>query len=129
MGNSIQGQMLRRSARREVAIYLRGGVLWVADFIDGDGRIVDVATWIRFNCGSASTYQARRRMICESAFPVSRELSMRIERLHHATEAVASDRVASVTGDSTATLRSRFGHAVRRIFRRRARFRPPLVSS
>jgi hypothetical protein len=129
MGRSIQGQLLRRSARREVAIYLRGGVLWVADFIDGDGQIVDAVTWIRFNCGSASTYQARRRMVCESAFPVSRELSMRIERLHEATEAVASDGAALVVCDSAETLPGRFARAVRRIFRRRARFRPPLASS
>jgi len=76
--------MLRQSARREVAIYLRHGALWVADFIDDDGQIVDAATWIRFNCGSVSTYLARLRMACESAIPVSRELSMRIERLHQA---------------------------------------------
>jgi hypothetical protein len=86
MDSLIQGQVLRRSARREVAIYLRGTVLWVADFIDGDGQIVDAATWIRFNCGSASAYLARRRMVRESAIPVSRELSMRIERLHQARE-------------------------------------------
>jgi hypothetical protein len=113
MGGSIQGQMLRRSARREVAIYLRGGTLWVADFIDGDGQIVDAATWIRFNCGSASTYHARRRMVCESALPVSRELSMRIEQLHQTP-------IASDGADSAATVRIRFARALRRIFRARA---------
>ena len=82
MNSAIQGQMLRRSARREVAIYLHAGALWVADFIDGDGHIVDAATWIRFNCGSASTYHACRRMICEAAFPVSRDLSQRIQQMH-----------------------------------------------
>jgi len=81
MVNLIQGQMLRHSARRDVAIYLRCGAVWVADFIDEDGQIVDAATWIRFNCGAVS-YLARRRMFHESAAPVSRELSMRIEKLH-----------------------------------------------
>jgi len=33
----IQGQLLRQSERREVAIYLRDGQLWIADFIDGIG--------------------------------------------------------------------------------------------
>jgi hypothetical protein len=78
--------MLRRNARREVAIYLRESVLWVADFIDGDGQIVDAPTWIRFHCGSASTRHAQRRMVLESAVPVSRELSVRIEQLHRARD-------------------------------------------
>lgn len=110
MGGPIQGQMLRRSARREVAIYLRGGALWVADFIDGDGHVVDAATWIRFNCGSASAYHARRRMVCESALPVSRELALRIERLHQPAQ------VASAV--ACKPLRSRFASGLRRMFRR-----------
>jgi hypothetical protein len=79
---SIQGQLLRLSERREVAIYLREGMLWVADFIDGDGELVDAPTWFRFNCGALSTYHARRRMVRESAIPLSRELVTRIEGLH-----------------------------------------------
>lgn len=86
MDSTIRGQMLRRNARREVAIYLREGILWIADFIDGDGQIVDAPTWIRFYCGSPSTRHAHRRMALESAVPVSRELSMRIEQLHRARE-------------------------------------------
>jgi len=31
---SVQGQLLRLSERREVAIYLRKDALWIADFID-----------------------------------------------------------------------------------------------
>ena len=54
----IQGQLLRLSARREVAIYLRGGQLWVADFIDGHGELVDPETWFRFNCASPDTRPA-----------------------------------------------------------------------
>jgi hypothetical protein len=38
---SIQGQLLRRSERREVAIYLRDGQLWIADFIDGVGALME----------------------------------------------------------------------------------------
>lgn len=84
MVSTIQGQMLRHNARREVAIYLRESALWVADFVDGDGQIVDVPTWIRFHCGLPSTRHAQLRMALESAVPVSRELSMRIEQLHRA---------------------------------------------
>jgi hypothetical protein len=79
----IQGQLLRQSERREVAIFLRDGALWVADFIDGQGVLIDAVTWFRFNCGALSTAHARRRMILEAATPLSQELADRIERLHH----------------------------------------------
>lgn len=77
----IQGQVLRRSERREAAIFLLDGALWVADFIDGRGELIDAATWVRFNCGNASVGQARRRMSLESAVPLSEDLAARIEAL------------------------------------------------
>jgi hypothetical protein len=80
----IQGQLLRLSERREAAIYLRAGLLWVADFIDGQGELVDAATWFRFNCGMPGAASARRRMLLESALPLSWELVARIEGLHAA---------------------------------------------
>ena len=80
---SIQGQVLRLSERREVAIFLRDGALWVADFVDGHGVLIDAMTWFRFfNCGASAAPQARRRMVLESATPLSEELVERIERLH-----------------------------------------------
>lgn len=88
--NRIQGQLLRLTARREVAIYLREGTLWIADFIDGDGEIVDAVTWFRFNCGA--TRHVRRRMLRESAIPLSPELAARIERLHRTARAPLADR-------------------------------------
>jgi hypothetical protein len=78
---SMQGQILRRSERREVAIFLRDRTLWVADFIDGEGELVDAPTWFRFNCGELSTPHARRRMVLESAIPMSEDLVRKIERL------------------------------------------------
>lgn len=86
----IQGQLLRLSERREVAIYLRDGTLWVADFIDGDGELVEAKTWFRFNCGAPATYHARRRMVREAAIPLSGELIARIEHLHRTIEDVKS---------------------------------------
>ncbi len=78
----IQGQLLRRSERREVAIFLRDGELWVADFIDGEGVLVDAITWFRFNCDALTSPYARRRMVVESAVPLSAELVARIRDLH-----------------------------------------------
>ena len=82
---AIQGQLLRWSERREVAIYLRKDALWVADFIDGDGELIDAVTWFRFNCGTPFTSYARRRMILESAMPLSGQLAARIESLHRSS--------------------------------------------
>jgi hypothetical protein len=82
---AIQGQLLRWSGRREVAIYLRKDALWVADFIDGDGELIDAVTWFRFNCGTPFTSYARRRMILESAMPLSEQLAARIESLHRSS--------------------------------------------
>jgi hypothetical protein len=79
---AIQGQLLRMSARREVAIYLRNDALWVADFIDGHGEIIDAITWFRFNCGTSSSPHARCRMVLESGVPLTADLVSRIERLH-----------------------------------------------
>ena len=77
----IQGQLLRLSERREVAIFLRDGALWVADFVDGRGEIIDAITWFRFHCAALSTAQARHRMVMESALPLSEDLVARIESL------------------------------------------------
>ena len=97
--SGIQGQVLRMSQRREAAIYLRKGTLWVADFIDGDGELVDAPTWFRFNCGALSTYHARRRMVRESAIPLSAELVDRIETLHRPTQPAKNDRAMASEGD------------------------------
>ena len=88
----MQGQVLRLSERREVAIFLRDGALWVADFVDGDGALMDAITWFRyFNCGAQSTADARRRLVLESATPLSEELVERIERLHRRVSAHSDD--------------------------------------
>ena len=80
---ALQGQILRLSERREVAIYLRNDKLWVADFIDGCGELIDAVTWFRFNCGSSASPHARRRMAAESGIPLYEQLEKRIEELHH----------------------------------------------
>src|SRR6516225_11699702 len=77
----IQGQLLRLSERREVAIFLRDGTLWVADFVDGKGELIDAVTWFRFHCAALSSVQARHRMVLESGIPLSDEIVARIELL------------------------------------------------
>ena len=81
----VQGQLLRLSNHRAVAVYVREGVLWIADFIDGRGTLVDAPTWLRFNCGTPGNAHALRRAIRECALPLSAELVERIEALHGAS--------------------------------------------
>jgi len=77
----IQGQLLRQSERREVAIFLRNGALWIADFIDGEGMLIDATVWFRFNCAALASPHAQRRMVLESAIPLSPDLVARIGHL------------------------------------------------
>jgi len=83
---TMHGQVLRRTERREVAIFLRDGALWVADFVDGHGHLFDAVTWFRFNCAAVSLTEGERRMLLESAAPISPELTARIEQLLHCEE-------------------------------------------
>ena len=78
----VQGQLLRLSTHRAVAVYVRDGAMWVADFIDGRGTLIDAYTWFRFNCGTPGNTHALRRTLLESALPLSAELAERIEALH-----------------------------------------------
>ena len=84
---AVQGQILRLSERREAAIYLHKGKLWVADFIDGRGELIDAVTWFRFNCGSRASPHAQRRMAIESALPLYEQLEKRIHQLHRSSGA------------------------------------------
>jgi hypothetical protein len=77
----IQGQLLRLSERRQVAIYLRQGKLWIADFIDDHGELVEPETWFRFNCGWQAP-DGLHRMLLESALPLFSEIVAKIERMH-----------------------------------------------
>ena len=96
----IQGQLLRFSRRRQAVMYLRDDALWVADFVDGRGEISDARTWFRFNCASGSPSHMRRRMIQESAMPLSSDLAERVERLHRLRHPEES-QVASGWNDKT----------------------------
>lgn len=118
--SSIQGQLLRLSARREVAIYLRKDTLWVADFVDGHGELIRPTTWFRFNCGVFSTPDARRRMVHEAAIPLSGELVERIEDLHRlGSVQTDSALIPAVGADSPNGPRNALARILRKLFMRR----------
>ncbi len=113
---ALQGQLLRHSERREVAIFLRDGVLWVAGFIDGEGALVDAVTWFRFNSGAARSPHARR-MVLESAIPLSDERVARIGRLP--TPSLARGRGARVRALLVVASRGRVVATIARLLGRR----------
>ncbi len=92
--------MLRLSARREVAIYLLDGTLWVADFVDGSGELFEPTTWFRFNCGTPSAQEAQRRMLRESGLPLSVDVVEKIEGLHRSLAASSTERSTENPSDT-----------------------------
>jgi hypothetical protein len=122
---SIQGQVLRLSERRMAAIFLHENSLWVADFMDGQGELVDAITWFRFHCGSLSAGEAHRRMVLDDATPLSEEVVDRIAHLRRPARAHAGLAVRRLIGSIAAHLSQiRFLHAaamVTRIGRTRER--------
>ena len=120
--HSVQGQLLRRSERREVAIFLRDGALWVADFIDGNGQLIDATTWFRFNCGALESPHARHRMLHESATPLSADLVHRIEQLCSASTTPHRGPIARLID---AFVKRRPNGNAASTFRKRHRGEPP----
>jgi len=118
----IQGQMLRLSDHHAVAIYLRDGQMWVADFIDGQGALVDATTWFRFNCGTLANSHALRRMAIESATPIAAVLAERIDALHRASVTQGPGTLGRLLRSFAATLPPRrwLATTAQRVRRRRS---------
>ena len=80
--SALQGNLLRIGERREIAIYLRDGTPWVAEFNDGRGELFAVGAWFSLNQGG----RVLRRMEPDSIAPLPQDVVQRIERLHRGTE-------------------------------------------
>ena len=76
------GSLLRLSETREIAIYQRDGVAWVADFRGGRGELFTAGEWFALN-GRGS---ALRRAGPDSMVPLPADVIGRIERLHGAED-------------------------------------------
>lgn len=81
----VQGSLLRLSERRQVAIYLREGAGWVADFHDGRATLHSVSEWHGSGSGRMLVH-AQRRDAVESISPLPAEVVQRIESLHRRME-------------------------------------------
>ena len=77
----IEGNLLRLGERREVAIYLREGVAWVAEFNNGRATLHSVSEWHSSGSGRALVH-AQRRGEVEIISPLPEAVVQRIEALH-----------------------------------------------
>jgi len=93
---ALEGSLLRLSEAREIAIYRRDGVAWVADFRGGRGELFTAGEWFALN-GRAS---ALRRAESKSAAPLPVRVIERIERLH---ESVKQTKPESPSGEISPT--------------------------
>ena len=84
--NALHGNLLRLSERREIAIYLRDGVAWVADFENGRGELFTASAWYGMGGGRRLAH-AQRRGEVETVSPLPGEVVQRIESLHRRMEA------------------------------------------
>ena len=76
------GSLLRLSETREIAIYQRDGVAWVADFRGGHGELFTVGEWFALNARGS----VLRRAGLASIAPLPASTIERIERLHGAED-------------------------------------------
>lgn len=76
----MNGNLLQLGEAREVAIYRRNGVAWVADFRGGRSELFTVGEWFALN-GRGSLL---RRAVPDSVGPLPADVIERIERLHGA---------------------------------------------
>jgi hypothetical protein len=92
----MEGNLLRLSATREIAIYRREGVAWVADFRGGRGELFTPGEWFALNrCASL-------RAALASPGPLSGSVIERIERVHAAEDRAPLAAVATWLGDRLA---------------------------
>ena len=81
----IQGSLLRLSEHREVAIYLREGAAWVAEFDNGRAALHSASEWYTIGSGRMLVH-AQRRDAVETISPLPDEVVRRIESLHRRME-------------------------------------------
>lgn len=104
-----RGSLLRLSETREVAIYLRDGVTWVADFRDGYGELFTVGEWFALNhCGGVL-----RRMKLDPIAPLPDRVAERIEQLHCAEKSADAPTLMAALVGVAARLRDEFAGCFR----------------
>jgi hypothetical protein len=76
------GNLLRHGETREIAIYQRGGLVWVADFRGGRGELFAAADWFAVHGHGSLLHRAGLGAVA----PLPTDVIERIERLHAAED-------------------------------------------
>jgi hypothetical protein len=93
-----EGSLLRLGETREIAIYQRDGVAWVADFRGGRGELFTVAEWFALN----GRGRLLRRAELAPIAPLPANVIERIERLHGAEDRAPLSALAERLGGRVA---------------------------
>jgi hypothetical protein len=89
---ALQGSLFRLGDSREIAVYVCGGVSWVAEFKGGSGKLYTAGEWFRLNGPS----RARRTMNSTLAAPLPVEAASRIEALHQRCEPPVARQITAL---------------------------------
>jgi hypothetical protein len=76
----LSGNLLQLGGSREIAIYLRNGVPWVAEFTNGRGAVSSLSGW--FGLHGRALVHAQRRGEVEIISPIPKDVVARIQRIH-----------------------------------------------
>jgi len=94
----LDGCLLRASDEREIAIYQRDSVAWIADFRGGRGELFTVGEWFALN----GRGRLLRRAGLEPVAPLPARVIEGIERLHGAENRASLTALAARLGDRLA---------------------------
>jgi hypothetical protein len=83
---TVDGHVIHLGEGRSIAVYVRDGRFWVADFRDGRGELMDGGSWFRFHAGGLQ-YCHNRRTALQSSTPLNADMVAKIERLHRESDA------------------------------------------
>jgi len=107
--SNLHGSLLRLGNQREIAIYLREGTAWVADFRGGRGNVSTAGAWFALN----QDRWALRRATLDAVTPLPADIVRRVEYLHRHT---AQPSVSPALPRALATLVGGFRTKLARLF-------------
>jgi len=113
----LNGNLLRLGDQREIAIYLRDNMAWVAEFNNGRASVSTASHWFSVNQGG----RVLRHMELASIVPLPDDVMERIERLHqYLAQAGRHPATSSETATVVARFRSRLMKLLRSILSKRS---------
>jgi hypothetical protein len=103
--NPLHGNLLQLSERHQIAIYLRNGAAWVAEFNSGRVRLFIASAWYATS-GGRTLAHAQRRGEVKIISPLPEEVTQRLECLHrHLAESTVAPAVWRALAGLLATFR------------------------